>query len=332
MEERKTISWSEIKTWSTCRQKWYWNYVIGIVPKKQERLPSIGSCGHEAIKAILLGEDWEQAIQIWYEQEINKRKLFDEEKEYFAEIASTTHQIVRRYLEHYQDTWTPIAVEEKFSIPIQGTHVRLIGYWDAIVKDKDGYLWLLEHKFPKSFRKEEDLELDGQIGIYQFAAFREGYPVVGTVYNQLLSKLPALPKINKDGSVSKARIYTDWQTYRDFLIEHGQNPQEYLDMKDKLKDFQFFQRNYIYRSKTEVRLFQQDILRKIWEILKTKKHIYRCESFINCNGCNYKELCVELVKGGDVYNLIEHNYEPKRSRIEVVEEEEEFKQEKESDF
>jgi len=309
--ERNTVSWSEISTWCECRQKWYWTYEVGIVPKRVERAPSIGSCGHVAIAAILRGEDWKQAIDKWRKEEINKRPMFDEEIEEYDEIVKLVKGIIPRYLEHYQDTWEPVLVEHRFEIPVPGTSLKLIGYWDAIVKSDDGHLWLLEHKFPQQFRTEEQVELDGQIGVYQHAAHRLGYPVIGTVYNQLLARLPAIPNINKDGSVSKARIYTDWKTYKSIVEAQGLNPADYEDMKEKLQSFEFFKRFYIYRSKTEIKLFAEDVQRRIWDMRKVKKHIYRSESHITCGRCPYRELCLEQLKGGDVEHIIEMNFEPK---------------------
>ncbi|MHA1225185.1 MAG: PD-(D/E)XK nuclease family protein [Candidatus Hodarchaeales archaeon] len=318
VKKDKNVSWSEIQTWSTCRQKWFWAYDVGIVPKKIERAPSVGSCGHVAIAAVLRGEDWMQAVDGWLKRELNRRPLFDEEKEEIQAIADLIRNIIPRYLDHYHDDFKPVLVEHGFEIPIRGIKIRLIGYWDAVVQGKDGHLWLLEHKFPQTkFRTEEQLDLDGQIGTYQYAAHRLGFSIVGTIYNQILSRLPAVPKINKDGSVSKATIYTDWQTYRNFIIEQGLDPSDYQEMEGKLADFKFFQRNYIYRPKAEIRAFARDMERRIWDMRKSKKHIYRNESFITCGRCPYRELCLESLKGGDINYIIENQFEPKISREEV---------------
>lgn len=319
-----TVSWSEIQKWCTCRQKWYWNYFIGVVPKRVERAPSVGSCGHAAEAAILRGEDWNQAVDEWREKELGKRDMFDEEIEEYDQIVELVKGIIPRYLERYQDNWEPVLVEKKFDIGISGVKLRLIGYWDAIVRSEDGYLWLLEHKFPKQFRTEDQLLLDGQIGTYQYAAHRCGYPVIGTVYNQLLARLPAVPNINKDGSVSRAKVYTDWETYKRTVEQQGLNPADYAEMQDKLADFEFFKRFYIYRSETEIKKFARDMERRIWDMRKTKKHIYKSESHITCNSCSYKELCLEQLKGGDVDYLIEMNFEPKQQREEEEHDREEI--------
>ncbi len=317
MRKNKSVSWSEIQVWCACRMKWHWLYEVGIVTKKLERAPSVGSCGHVAIGAILKGKDWKQAVGKWLEQEIIKRPIFDEEAADLEAIADLVLAIIPRYLDKYQASFEPVLVEHKFEIPIRGIRTRLIGYWDAIVRDQDGHLWLMEHKFPqKRFRTEDSLDLDGQIGTYQYAAHRLGYPIVGTIYNQILGRLPVIPKLNKDGSASKAVVYTDWKTYSDFVAKQGLDLCKYAEMKGKLDDFEFFQRHHIYRPLIETRLFARDMERRIWDMQRSKKHIYRSESFITCGMCSYRELCLESMKGGDIQYIVENQFEPKISRKE----------------
>lgn len=317
MKKNRNVSWSEIQTWCACRMKWHWTYEVGIVPKRVERAPSVGSCGHVAIAAMLRDEDWTLAVGNWLKQEFDKRPLFDEEKAERMEVAELILKIMPRYLNQYQDSFEPVLVEHRFEIPIRGIRNRLVGYWDAVVRGKDGHLWLLEHKFPqRQFRTDENLDLDGQIGTYQYAAHRLGYPVVGTIYNQLLARLPAIPKINKDGSVSRAAVYTDWQTYRDFVVKRKLNPDDYKEMGGKLIDFRFFQRSHVYRPLIEIRLFARDMERRIWDMQRSKKHIYRSESHITCGRCSYRELCLESMKEGDTEYIIENQFEPKISRKE----------------
>lgn len=317
MEKNRNVSWSEIAAWCSCRQRWFWAYQRLIVPKRVERAPSVGSCGHAALAAMLQGKDWRLAVELWLEREIKKRPLFEEDIAERRAVADLILGIMPRYQERYHDDLSPVVVESKFEIPIRGISTKLIGYWDAIVRSSDGNLWLVENKFPQQrFRSEADLELDGQVGVYQYAAHRLGYPVIGTIYNQILARLPAEPKVNKDGSLSRARICTDWQTYQSFAVRQGLDPAHYSEMQEKLVDFEFFQRNHIYRPLIEIRLFTRDMERRIWDMRGSKKHIYRSESFIICGHCPYRELCLESVKGGDTAYIIANQFEPKKSREE----------------
>ena len=316
---KDTVSWSEISTWCQCRQKWYWAYELRIVPKQVSRSLSLGSCGHAALAAHLEGKDWLIAIEEWASKQVQERPMYDEEMENVGQLCNTVRALVQRYLEDNHDQWKVLEVEKQFEIGVRGLKHKLIGFWDAIVQDADGHKWILEHKFVKQFRTEDQLLLDGQIGVYQYAARRMGHDIIGTIYDQVLTKIPAVPAINKNNTVSRAAIATDWETYKRAVIAAGQNPDDYLDMKEKLADNVFSKRIYIYRPRAEVDLFARDMERRIWDIKKAKKHIYHCESHINCMNCPYRELCIEQLKGGDVGFLIEMNFEPKREREEAPE-------------
>jgi hypothetical protein len=319
MEKNRNVSWSEIQLWCACRQKWHWAYGVGIVPVRTERAPSVGSCGHAAIAAMLRGKDWAVAVAEWLIDQTKRHPSFDEEIAEMRSVADTVIGIMPRYVKHYRDNFETVLVEHKFEVPIRGIRARLIGYWDAIVRDADGKLWLNEHKFPqRSFRSDDDLDLDGQVGVYQYAAHRLGYPVVGTIYNQILGRVPAEPKVNKDGSLSRAKVCTDWETYRAFAVGRGLNPADYAEMQEKLADVKFFQRNYIFRPPVEVKKFARDMERRIWDMRGSKRHVYRSESFVVCGRCPYRELCLETVKGGDVNYIIANQFEPKKSREEEI--------------
>lgn len=88
-----TVSWSQIRTWTTCRQKWYWLYRVGIVPKRMRRAPSIGSCGHVALAAVTAGTDWEAAVDAWLQEELAK-PMFDEEVEEYHKVADLDRKSV----------------------------------------------------------------------------------------------------------------------------------------------------------------------------------------------------------------------------------------------
>lgn len=315
-EKQGHVSWSELQTWNTCRMRWYWTYVRRIVPKRTPRPLSLGIAGHTALAAYLRGEDWRKELREWYDKKIAESDLFDEEIEEYDEIYRTVVNIVERYIKEYGDKFETVAVEQKFSIGIRGVRTRLIGYFDAIVKDPDGHLWLLEHKFPKQFRSEDAVLMDGQIGVYQYAAHRVGYPVVGTIYNQLLSRTPAIPKRTQKGEFSRAKIYSDWETYSRTVSEAGQDPDDYLDMRPKLKDFEFFRRYRIYRPPEEIKIFAREMEKMVWDVTRNKKHLYCAQSHMHCGTCPYRELCLEQLKGRDVEDIIDLDFMPKPEREE----------------
>ena len=336
----KTTSYSEISTWAQCRMKHHWQYTRLLETKKISPLPSIGSCGHEALSTYMKGGDWRQSVKDWVKRSTaplweNTTPPATEEDEFdygseqnketinmFEDAGALIEQIMARYTEKWdQDNFTVVATEQHFAVPIVGMRTKLIGYWDAIVMDENENLWLMETKFPgEQFYPDDGLDLDMQVGIYQYAAVRLGYPIIGTIYNQALQKFPKVPERNKDGKMSRGSITTDWPTYRAALIAAGLNPADYLDMMDKLKDKEFFRRTYIYRSGLEVKRYVKDIQHAIWD-MSSNKHVYMCGDRIRCQRCQFRELCIETLKGGDVDFLVQNAYQPRIRREEITPEE-----------
>lgn len=317
------ISYSEIQTWSTCRQRWHWQYERSIEARNSSPTPTAGSCAHEALRAWMTGDDWRETISLWLAREMLLRNLLPEEGNVYRQIAHDVALIMTRYTTEYARDFEPVVVEQEFEVRIPKTNLYLKGFWDAIVRDGNGHLWLMEHKFVGQFRSEDDIDLDAQIGIYQFAALASGYNVKGIIYNQLANKPPQRPKLNTNGTMSRADIRCDWETYRQALIEYRLDPAEYAEMAIKLRDKVFVKRFFRWRSPQEVQFFIGDLAKRIWDIRRKKKHIYMSESRLHCRSCPYRELCLEKVRGRDVEPIIELQFTGRRSRRDQFEIEEE---------
>lgn len=312
---RNKTSWSEIDAWSTCRQRWHWAYGRNLEPRHSSPTPTFGSCGHEALAAMMRGQDWNAAIDQWLRNELSTRVLLEGEDLDYYGIADTIRRIIPRYLEHYSNDVQAVAVEHKFSVPIAKTSMLLEGYFDAIVVDALGRYWLKETKFPHdSFRSEEMVELDGQLGVYHYAALRSGFPIIGIIYDQVLARLPTIPDVTQKGTLSKANIRCDWKTYKECVLALGQDPADYDDMRMKLADKCFFKRYFVYRPIEEVRNFVDDMNRRIWDMSRSRAHIYMSENRINCMICPFRELCLTKLKGADLEGVIERQFAPRRSR------------------
>ena len=311
----KKVSYSEIKCWTDCRMKWWFSYNQGLKRRVSRRTPQLGSACHIGLASNLVGQNWGEAIDDWATKQ--GEGLFEEERMELKEICFSAKDIVNRYTDNYSnEPFKPLAVERRFEIPlpgsIRGQKLVMVGYWDAIVEDINGKNWVLEHKFPTSFYNENALDLNSQIGIYEWAANMCGYNVVGTIFDECLNKTLTMPSVNKDGSVSRARIACDWKTYKQFLIDNGQDPANYAEMEQKL-DVRFFKRTYLFRGKSEQETFKMDLQRKLWDM--SSKHIYRAESQMNCGMCDFREPCLSMLKGFDVQDMLNYEFEKKGERV-----------------
>lgn len=311
-KHRMIVSHSEITTWKTCRMKWMWQYYEKLRPVQQNKPITIGSLGHVGIAALLENKNWMSAIATAAES-YKRPDMFEDEIMAVDKMASDVQTMVGMYVKTYaqNDKFKLVGSEIPFEIPIAGVKHKCIGYFDAMVEDSQGNKWLMEHKFPsQQFRSWEDTELSTQLGIYQWAAMRIGTPVMGIIYNQILAKTPQMPKLLKNGqAMSRAEIYCDWDMYKRCLESNGFNPAEYAEeMIPKLYSKKFCERYTILRNYDQVRMYAEELATVAYTLVSGHKHIYMCDNPIHCRSCQFRELCMEKVRGRDPEHMIEAAY------------------------
>lgn len=312
---RIEVSYSELSTWKTCRTKWYWGYGLNLEPRTQNIKMTVGKFGHIGMAAMLKREDWERAMYLASEELKKSNELWADE----IEIIDDAHMKARSILYRYERTldWKSfkvIGTEISFEVSVPYVKHKLIGIIDAVIEDNAGSLWIVEHKFPAQLRPIEDIEMSMQIGIYQYVMQKLKLPVVGTIYNQLIAKVPQLPQLNKNGSMSRTDIACDWETYRAELLRNRLEPSDYHDMEEKLNKKIFFHSHRLYRSQQQVKVFGQEIAAATYELVRTRKSIFMSESAINCRSCQFRELCMEVLRGRDPIDMIEAAYKQRESK------------------
>lgn len=338
------ISYSEIDTFNQCRQRWHYTYRQGLQPKEQAEPLTIGSAGHAALEAFYKGQDWHKALENWKDAntvaQIESPPVLpqsEEEDEFYFEstvndlgaTVSLVEQIIERYILKWGEidrTWEILEVEKRFEIEIL-PGVTLVGVWDLILRDRDGNIWIMDHKFPGStFRDFTSLELDAQIGIYQWAAQKMGYNALGFIYNQIKAKVPQTPKILAKprkspfgGQISIAEIDTDWDTYSAFVVMNGEHHllSDYeQEMVPKLNKRQFFDRSYLYRSPVEIGNFHDQMTARVSDFERGQDTIFMVPQKFNCQWCAFKGLCVETLKGQDISEMILNDFNVKERKVE----------------
>jgi hypothetical protein len=332
------VSHSQLAAFAACPQRWYWNYCRRITPRRLFVAPTLGSAVHTGLAAHLKGKNLFEAMRNWHVVEEAKNCTIENTEDGISwsigpeldDIYAKAWRILEGYIESgcAPDPASVVYCEQPFEVPIRGTSVRFFGVVDAVIRHNDGTLWLFEHKVVKRFRTPEEHQFDVQTGLYTAALKRLGIRVVGSIVNQLLASTPSIPKLNKDGSMSRSTIKTTWEIYAGALHESGLDPTDYEDMKDKLKDNTFLRRDALYRSETEINFWRDEIGRRTWELLRARRgasHVYMSPG-IQCMACRYRELCIESLRGGNIEDLISAEYVPVTPRpIEQIKEEEEEK-------
>jgi len=259
---------------------------------------------------MLKGEDPAAAISDWLSQQ-PQEAFEDADFVDYAELARDALVLVESVAPPAMGNWRPMTdaegrplIEYKWEVPVPGLRSAvLVGVWDGLMTDAaDGSAWLHEWKFEESLSDPDRWMYTEQLPIYQYAANRLGFPVVGAVVNQVRAVLPRKPQLTKSGTMARNKIICDWPTYLAALQEAGLDPADYDDMRVYYEEQAPPMKRAVplYRPPNEIkRTMAESIWPAVYDLLGPKTRIYRTFGFL-CPRCSYREPCIESLKGGDV--------------------------------
>ena len=318
-------STSKISTYRRCKRKFYYNDILKLQHKCQSILPVRGTILHECLSNLYTGKDWATPIR---DLKIEWDKLFDEEREEWGNLPDELYRIMRGYILAYRSLDAGIktlAVERQFALPVKGGHTYN-GTIDWVYEDKDG-VWIADHKTTKAIPPVNELYMDLQTLIY-FEAVKQGCVegvtpdnLAGIVFNHIKTKPPSKPRILKNGTVSKAQCDTDVATYFEAVKNAGQDPKDYEDMLDKLKDNEFFKRRKIPVSPKSIQILIDEAEVTLGEIEIHRNHKEKPTIFTRnmmknrCSwDCEFYKLCFSELAGNNTQPIIEEYYERRERR------------------
>lgn len=187
----------------------------------------------------------------------------------------------------------------------------LVGRFDMIVQDFDGWVWILDHKSSKDKLQREILILDDQMTMYLWA-LREifrlwnsplTYKIAGCYYNVLRKKLPRIPQVLKTGkSLTKAKdIDTTYEVYLQAIIDNDFDPEDYQDILTYLQSQPntFFERAKVRRNAYEIAHAGSLLLSEAIDMLNAP-FIYPHFTWDCRWKCDYKDLCLAMNRNDDV--------------------------------
>lgn len=332
------ISVSQIQTFLSCRKKWEYNYIEELKPRIERAYLTIGKLCHKGMQVAMQwawayqrsnkDEDY-KATGRWIEwrnagigamgdewrEYMEETPMLDEEIPDFNQTLLDAVSVFRQAFEEFEpwkyevvtlcDKGKPIpALELHFRVPCPPTK-GLHGFIDAILKDKEtGFLWCVDYKFRKSLASDEDEAYNIQNAVYTYACMKMGVRITGTMTWQHLNTPASDPAILKDGKISKSKIKTTWEHYKDFCIKHDQDPKDYADMEEKLNDIEWYKITKEYRNTETVdRIWQQCVLPVARQIkIAYRENVYNYRSMYpwNCSHiCPYGSICQAELRGYD---------------------------------
>lgn len=326
-----TISHTLLETAKRCLKKTEYRWIRGYRPRIKGVKLERGTWVHELLAAYYTA--WRDGRDPVAEaNEAQKRMLqekwhplFDEEKEALGEdMPEEAWSIFGRYVRHW-GAWDKeniakiLFVEKSLRIKLPWLPAPFEFKCDLVYLSKLGTVNIVDHKVVGSIPDEEDRMLDNQgpryvLGIQEVLR-RKGLlnKVKGVVviYDYIRDRLPAEPKLNKDGSLSKAQIDTDYDTYMAAIKGHGLNPDDYAEILDKIARNQkpYFDRWPVPVTPQRLQTEQLEMAEAAG--LLTPREFYpRSLDRTRCRwDCEYKDLCLIEIQGGDITPILKDRFE-----------------------
>ena len=319
------VSCTQLQAYLSCPRRWSYSYVEGLRPRTERPYLTVGKLIHLGFEAAMrLRADGCEGVEamvnagllaIKEEAEEHALQFEGQSVEVLSDAAREACEVFCEALPEFDPTrWDVMrvggvpALELHFWTPCphsEGLH----GYVDAVLRERaTGQVWCVDYKFRSRLASEDDERFSLQRAVYARACRDLGVPVTGTLTWQRLRRCEAVPKLLKDGSMSRAKVMCTWPRYREALIEAGLDPADYSDMEGKLAGVE------MSREIREVR--SDEMLERVWAqvVVPTANDVHyhrrlhgRGESRacvpaldpMRCRLCPYAELCQAELRGYD---------------------------------
>lgn len=188
--------------------------------------------------------------------------------------------------------------------------------WVVVDREVDA-VFVADYKVRKAYNPPEAEEVNLQFAMYQRLLLANGILTDGTLMFQIKAAAPSKPELLKSGkALSKADIASDWPTYLATIQEYGFNPDDYLEMKDKLSAKEWRRIERTYRPENEVRAIWDSIVvpvaSEISDFLTNAGSVVagdrRSWNFMTCQGCWARDFCVAELRDEDTEFLLETRF------------------------
>lgn len=298
------ISQSKMKTWRRCHKAYDYKYNQHLESRRKKRPLVFGSIGHEMIEANANGDDPKDIIKKY---ETQAKKLFSAERPEYLEVVSDAKTVMNHYFEYYKkDKMKFVAIggklaEHKFEVKF-ANGILLKGTIDAVMRDPENRIWLVEHKSHKVIPNDDQRFRDLQTIIYTSVLESLGIKKVdGVMWDYIRSKPPTVPELLKNGKLSVARIDTLQNVYLKAIVDNKLNPKDY---KKKLKELEgnevnFFKRVFMPINPTLYNTLIKETVETANEMSQNAATDKTRNITKDCSWCSFESLCRAELLGID---------------------------------
>jgi len=212
-----------------------------------------------------------------------------------------------RFMAIHDVGWKVLAVEQEFEVPIPGLSETLGGVIDLIIEYKKA-TWIVEHKTGAQPINPAMLNLDSQFSDYFYAGYKIlGKAPAGVIYDYIRTKPPSYPKINQDGTVSKAKCDTDKHTFIQTLKANNLSLDDYQDRINMLPDHLVSLRHPVSRTKAQLTTFLQELI-ECTSAMQLFTGKYRNDTRDCTWDCAFFDVCTAEYLGGNSDNARKANF------------------------
>lgn len=327
MSKTLRLSNSRVKTFQRCQKRYEYKYVKKI-RKRDKSLPlERGSWIHELLMAMYDGEDW---IALHKENTAAFYEAPEEEREELGDLPQEIARIMRSYIYHWKEedklyTTVDSELDEIITMP-DGYEFNFI--IDQIVEDSDGGLWLRDHKTVGRWMPSDFMLLDAQLTRYFWCAEKMGYkPLMGIEFNEIMTKAPTVPELilapgqkkksksnpnPKQVLTQRQNLRSDYWTYLATLKKHGFKPKDYREVLTRLKENsdEWFRRSAMPKDKPVTDSMMADLDDLAAQIVRAHEvKAFPRSPMKECTwDCEFANLCMMDLQGGDTSDVVKRNY------------------------
>lgn len=324
MSERR-ISHSETSALLTCQHRWDFQYgfqLAGSSLKAKDTPLQLreGRAWGAMVASHHTGADMADCLTAGME---SLEEDAERQREFGMFIQEDYDESVLRLaglIEHYRTGNSPLGIERlehEIVVPIpsrsgrqDSNRYKLQTFFDAILRDEAGRIWIVEFKLRKQLSALQQIVLSRQIRWYAWAYRKEtGEEPAGVIVDERLNALPKEVKLNKNGSVSKVQSCTV-----EAYVEAGGEDDEVLE---KLRSKRWGQREAVLLTTAEIDEAGHQLVsagQQIRDFDSAERYPVRNPSPLYCPGCQFKDICANP-RDEDLVNALFERTVPKKDRI-----------------
>jgi len=226
------VSHSQLSTYGSCRQKWYYGYVEKIKPKKTSSNFYFGTLFHLGLEMYYANVRDGVLDNIYILDEIAKRHNYEvaklslhdfETKEQYEQIYTDVVSLVEWYIKRqdvapftntfreqnaprFPEGFKVLGLEYSKQVSHANLKVPLFGRFDMVIEDPTtGHLYIVDHKTTKNVSEDMATYYMDQAYFYMAMAAHITDDVIdprrikGVIFNCIKKSLPKQPKKSADG-------------------------------------------------------------------------------------------------------------------------------------